>query len=98
MTLSCNVNCSCSQASINPVCGEDNLSYLSPCHAGCRNFTSEQVRLKDLSLRSWPLFLCERAKERRSGEGIGVGNFTPEISPARSLGQKKPPATQAKMT
>ncbi|XP_029185386.2 solute carrier organic anion transporter family member 4A1-like [Acropora millepora] len=43
VTLSCNVNCSCSQASINPVCGEDNLSYLSPCHAGCRNFTSEQT-------------------------------------------------------
>lgn len=36
MTAPCNVNCSCSLATINPVCGEDNLAYFSPCHAGCK--------------------------------------------------------------
>lgn len=35
LTAQCNANCSCSIASIDPVCGEDNLSYFSPCHAGC---------------------------------------------------------------
>lgn len=41
VTYQCNVNCSCSQASINPVCGQDDLSYLSPCHAGCMNTAGE---------------------------------------------------------
>ncbi|XP_078383103.1 solute carrier organic anion transporter family member 4A1-like [Oculina patagonica] len=31
----CNINCSCSIANINPVCGGDKLTYFSPCHAGC---------------------------------------------------------------
>ncbi|XP_078375131.1 solute carrier organic anion transporter family member 4A1-like isoform X2 [Oculina patagonica] len=31
----CNMNCSCSNANINPVCGVDKLTYFSPCHAGC---------------------------------------------------------------
>lgn len=35
VTAPCNANCSCSIANIDPVCGEDNLSYFSPCHAGC---------------------------------------------------------------
>ena len=43
MTAPCNVNCSCSLATINPVCGEDNLAYFSPCHAGCKVFQDEKV-------------------------------------------------------
>lgn len=41
--MPCNLNCSCSLASINPVCGEDNLDYFSPCHAGCKNILDEEV-------------------------------------------------------
>ena len=33
----CNSPCSCSSSSIDPVCGSDNLMYLSPCLAGCRS-------------------------------------------------------------
>ena len=33
----CNAACSCSSSSIDPVCGSDNLMYLSPCLAGCRS-------------------------------------------------------------
>ena len=43
MTAPCNVNCSCSLATINPVCGEDNLAYFSPCHAGCKVSQDEKV-------------------------------------------------------
>ncbi|KAJ7394332.1 hypothetical protein OS493_000136 [Desmophyllum pertusum] len=39
----CNLNCSCSLASINPVCGEDKLAYFSPCHAGCKNMLNEKT-------------------------------------------------------
>lgn len=46
MTAPCNVNCSCSLATINPVCGEDNLVYFSPCHAGCKVSQDEKVIAK----------------------------------------------------
>ena len=40
----CNLNCSCSLAYINPVCGQDKLTYFSACHAGCTKVTGSKVR------------------------------------------------------
>ncbi|GAA6102585.1 solute carrier organic anion transporter family member 2A1 isoform X1 [Tachysurus ichikawai] len=41
LSLSCNSNCSCSKSVYNPVCGNDNIEYLSPCYAGCTSFTKD---------------------------------------------------------
>lgn len=42
VNVPCNLNCSCSLASISPVCGDDNLAYFSPCHAGCKSILNEE--------------------------------------------------------
>ena len=49
----CNMNCSCSLASMNPVCGQDKLTYFSPCHAGCKQTTKTKVS---------KVYFCEKTK------------------------------------
>ena len=32
---SCNADCMCTSSVYEPVCGADNITYFSPCRAGC---------------------------------------------------------------
>lgn len=37
----CNyTSCECDKDKFSPICGQDGKTYLSPCHAGCRNVTT----------------------------------------------------------
>ncbi|XP_069043373.1 solute carrier organic anion transporter family member 3A1-like [Lepisosteus oculatus] len=42
LTARCNEGCQCNFETLNPICGSDGTTYLSPCFAGCidANFTS----------------------------------------------------------
>ena len=41
MTSECNRECKCQEEFFIPTCGLDNLTYFSPCHAGCTNYEME---------------------------------------------------------
>ncbi|XP_072896647.1 solute carrier organic anion transporter family member 2A1-like isoform X1 [Hemitrygon akajei] len=38
LNTECNAHCFCFDSTYNPVCGIDNVEYISPCQAGCRHF------------------------------------------------------------
>lgn len=35
LTAACNTGCECPMTDVEPVCGNNGLTYFSPCHAGC---------------------------------------------------------------
>lgn len=40
LTAACNFGCECHMFDVEPVCGNNGLTYFSPCHAGCTEFSS----------------------------------------------------------
>lgn len=40
LTAACNFGCECPTIDVEPVCGNNGLTYFSPCHAGCTAFSS----------------------------------------------------------
>nr|XP_023019008.1 solute carrier organic anion transporter family member 3A1-like [Leptinotarsa decemlineata]XP_023019009.1 solute carrier organic anion transporter family member 3A1-like [Leptinotarsa decemlineata] len=44
--LNCNEDiCDCEKYQFSPICGEDGKTYLSPCHAGCKNYTEKDGKI-----------------------------------------------------
>uniref|UniRef100_A0A0A9W4U2 Solute carrier organic anion transporter family member n=1 Tax=Lygus hesperus TaxID=30085 RepID=A0A0A9W4U2_LYGHE len=40
LTAACNFGCECVTSDVEPVCGNNGLTYFSPCHAGCTALSS----------------------------------------------------------
>ncbi|XP_077552304.1 solute carrier organic anion transporter family member 4A1-like [Haemaphysalis longicornis] len=53
--FNCNLQCNCTQSGLNPICGADNVVYLSPCMAGCRR----EIQIKGIKMYSECLCLNE---------------------------------------
>lgn len=49
LTAWCNMGCSCNSASVEPVCGNNGLTYFSPCHAGCSSSRNGQTNFANCS-------------------------------------------------
>ncbi|KPI94972.1 Solute carrier organic anion transporter family member 5A1 [Papilio xuthus] len=66
LTAACNFNCLCTETDMEPVCGNNGLTYFSPCHAGCAAFSSRSNFTN-----------CASASQRvRAGAGAGAGGAT----------------------
>lgn len=64
LTAACNFGCECLTSDVEPVCGNNGLTYFSPCHAGCTAFSSSSnytnCACKCWSHRSNGLWRCWR--------------------------------------
>ncbi|KAL1493133.1 hypothetical protein ABEB36_011253 [Hypothenemus hampei] len=47
---SCNkTHCNCNKDKFQPICGQDGKTYMSPCHAGCQNYTEKDGKIIEYS-------------------------------------------------
>ncbi|XP_026739045.1 solute carrier organic anion transporter family member 5A1 isoform X1 [Trichoplusia ni] len=72
LTAACNFNCLCTETDMEPVCGNNGLTYFSPCHAGCAAFSSRS---------NFTNCACVHENSRESGVG-GVGGVGAVVSGA----------------
>nr|XP_034984078.1 solute carrier organic anion transporter family member 1B3-like [Zootoca vivipara] len=42
LSSACNLNCNCATNQWDPICGEDGMTYVSPCFAGCKAVTGSR--------------------------------------------------------
>ena len=78
---SCNYDCTCNSTLFEPVCGADDLTYFSPCRAGCQKSYIDDnqdvckisshitivlfIHLNQAGSYLWELYLCGRKPFKR---------------------------------
>ncbi|KAF7991150.1 hypothetical protein HCN44_002712 [Aphidius gifuensis] len=88
--LTCTDSCTCEFSKYNPICTEDNRTFVSPCHAGCQHFTTGE----DGSI-TYTKCSCVNSKDQGLPSEI-YDNHLP--SPTERLGTAKPGACKVDCT
>lgn len=58
LTAACNFGCECHMTDVEPVCGNNGLTYFSPCHAGCTSSSSSNYSNCACNNRSFKIIRC----------------------------------------
>lgn len=77
--ISCNSNCMCDGISYSPVCDRStDITYFSPCHAGCKTYDEAKKIYKDCSCNyGTPFITKEIQMERSTNQAILNGETKP---------------------
>lgn len=62
LTAACNFGCECHMTDVEPVCGNNGLTYFSPCHAGCTSSSSSNYSNCACNNRSFKIIRCVWSK------------------------------------
>ncbi|XP_050324322.1 solute carrier organic anion transporter family member 4A1-like [Bactrocera neohumeralis] len=91
-TPTCNSECHCDYVRYSPVCGENNMTYISPCHAGCKKqyktasgrkiyYDCSCIPNDSRNKTSKPLFQRLTVMDLKSEELVDDDNLTTTIMP-----------------
>lgn len=75
----CSLNCDCDFEKFEPICGSDNFTYFSSCHAGCKQSLSEDGVMKYTDCK------CIGGADMMWG-GVGNSSELPPFLSDRKLG------------
>lgn len=69
-SLSCSSQCYCDYVKYSPVCGQDGRTYISACHAGCKDQVDDQKRGKIFTECS-----CIQNRSSTSLDPVVISNY-----------------------
>ncbi|CAG9135206.1 unnamed protein product [Plutella xylostella] len=97
LTAACNFNCLCTETDMEPVCGNNGLTYFSPCHAGCAAFSSRENFTNCACVHENPLTIPGVSLNGASASALtaGGGREYSEVTvvPVATAGACNPPCT-----
>ncbi|XP_014616606.1 PREDICTED: solute carrier organic anion transporter family member 5A1 isoform X2 [Polistes canadensis] len=85
LTAACNFGCECRMTDVEPVCGNNGLTYFSPCHAGCTAFSSKSNFTNCACIHGNLTMLPPAAPEFAEVTVVPVATAGPCISPCRTI-------------
>ncbi|KZC09501.1 PREDICTED: solute carrier organic anion transporter family member 5A1 [Dufourea novaeangliae] len=85
LTAACNFGCECRMTDVEPVCGNNGLTYFSPCHAGCTAFSSKSNFTNCACIHGNLTMLPPAAPEFAEVTVVPVATAGPCTSPCRTI-------------
>ncbi|XP_023290281.1 solute carrier organic anion transporter family member 3A1 isoform X2 [Orussus abietinus] len=85
LTAACNFGCECRMNDVEPVCGNNGLTYFSPCHAGCTAFSSKSNFTNCACIHGNLTMLPPATPEFAEVTVVPVATAGPCISPCKTI-------------
>ncbi|XP_046468957.1 solute carrier organic anion transporter family member 3A1 isoform X1 [Neodiprion pinetum] len=85
LTAACNFGCECRMTDVEPVCGNNGLTYFSPCHAGCTAFSSKSNFTNCACIHGNLSMVPPAAPEFAEVTVVPVATAGPCTSPCRTI-------------